>query len=41
LAEPFWQAGYQDFNLIAEAKVEEKLMYMHQNLVNAMLTHRA
>ena len=30
LTEPVWQAGYYDFNLFAERKLEEKLAYMHR-----------
>ena len=37
LTEPVWQAGYYDFNLFTERKVEEKLTYMHQNPVRAGL----
>ena len=41
LTEPFWQAGYYDFNLFTERKVEEKLTSMHQNPVRAGTRRRA
>ena len=40
LTDPIWQAGYYDFNLFTERKVEEKLSYMHQNPVPAGLVAR-
>jgi putative transposase len=39
-AEPVWQAGYYDFSLFTQRKVEEKLIYMHQNPVRAGLVER-
>ncbi len=38
--EPAWQAGYYDFNLFTERKVEEKLAYMHRNPVRAGLVDK-
>jgi putative transposase len=40
LTEPIWQARYYDFNLYSPCKIEEKLLYMHQNPVRAGLTAR-
>jgi putative transposase len=40
LAHPVWQAGFYDFNLFTEIKVEEKLNYMHQNPVRAGLVEK-
>jgi putative transposase len=37
LSEPVWQARYYDFNLFSARKVEEKLVYMHQDPVRAGL----
>ena len=34
---PFWQAKYYSFNLFEEAKIHEKLTYMHENPVRAGL----
>jgi putative transposase len=31
---PFWQPRYYDFNVFTEAKVKEKLRYMHRNPVS-------
>jgi putative transposase len=39
-SEPFWQARYYDFNLYSARKIEEKLVYMHQNPVRAGLVAR-
>jgi putative transposase len=39
-SDPFWQPRYYDVNLYSEAKVEEKLAYMHQNPVRAGLVPR-
>ena len=36
-----WQARYYDFNIYSETKLEEKLVYMHQNPVRAGLVPRA
>jgi putative transposase len=36
-ADPVWQARFYDFNLYSERKIEEKLVYMHQNPVRAGL----
>ena len=41
LNEPFWQAGYYDFNVFTEAKIEEKLAYMHQNPVRGGLVNHS
>jgi putative transposase len=35
--DPVWQARFYDFNLYSERKIEEKLIYMHQNPVRAGL----
>jgi len=35
--DPVWQARYYDFNLYSRKKIEEKLVYMHQNPVRAGL----
>ena len=36
-----WQAGFYDFNLESQEKIEEKLDYMHLNPVRAKLVERA
>jgi putative transposase len=41
LSEPVWQARYDDFNLFSAKKVEEKLVYMHQDPVRAGLAAQA
>ena len=41
LSEPVWQARYYDFHLFSAKKVEEKLVYMHQNPVRAGLAAHA
>jgi putative transposase len=41
LSEPVWQARYDDFNLFSAKKVEEKLVYMHQDPVRAGLAAHA
>jgi putative transposase len=41
LTDPFWQAKYYPFNLFTEAKMREKLDYMHMNPVTAGLVERA
>ncbi len=40
VTEPVWQAGYDDFNLFTDGKVEEKLDDMHRNPVRAGLVAR-
>jgi putative transposase len=39
--DPIWQARFYDFNLYSEWKMEEKLLYMHQNPVRAGLVRTA
>ena len=39
--DPFWQAGFYDFNIYSEQKLEEKLTYMHLNPVRAGLVSKA
>jgi putative transposase len=39
--QPVWQAGYYSFNLYSARKIEEKLLYMHQNPVRAGLAATA
>jgi putative transposase len=36
-ADPVWQARYHDFNVFTRQKLEEKLLYMHENPVRAGL----
>jgi putative transposase len=36
----FWQRRYYDFNVFTEAKVVEKLKYMHRNPVQRGLTSK-
>ena len=37
---PFWQRRYYDFNVFTEAKVKEKLRYIHRNPVTRGLVER-
>lgn len=37
--EPFWMSRYYDFNVYSEAKVREKLEYMHFNPVKRGLVY--
>jgi putative transposase len=38
---PIWQAGYYDFNIDTNEKLNEKLDYMHENPVRAELSQTA
>ena len=39
--DPVWQRRYYDFNIFTEAKLDEKLEYMHMNPVRAGLVEKA
>jgi putative transposase len=40
-AKAVWQRRYYDFNIFTEAKLDEKLEYMHMNPVRAGLVEKA
>jgi putative transposase len=37
----FWQPKYYAFEICSQSKIEEKLVYMHENPVRAGLVERA
>jgi putative transposase len=37
----FWQRRYYDFNVHTQAKLKEKLVYMHENPIKEKLVERA
>ncbi len=38
---PIWQAGFYDFNIESDEKLNQKIEYMHQNPVAAKLVESA